>query len=121
MEKELKDLIKQLKIFSDEERIEAINKVKIELHKISPLKNEPVDCILWVKNSMVKANDYNPNNVAPPEMELLRISIMTDGYTQPIVTMKKGEEYEVVDGFHRSRVGKELEDVRNRVKNYLPL
>ena len=34
----------------------------------------------------VIANDYNPNKVAPPEMELLKHSIEEDGYTQPIVT-----------------------------------
>ncbi len=40
-------------------------------------------------------------------MELLRHSIQSDGYTQPIVAMKQPDGYEVVDGFHRHRVGKE--------------
>jgi ParB-like chromosome segregation protein Spo0J len=69
----------------------------------------------------VAANDYNPNSVAPPEMELLRVSIMADGYTQPIVTSLENEAITVVDGFHRNRVGKECADVRERVHGYLPV
>lgn len=85
MEK-IQDLIEYLKKLNNEDLIEELNKIKLELHKISPFKNEPVDCVLWVKNDKVIANDYNPNKVAPPEMELLEISIINDGYTQPIVT-----------------------------------
>jgi ParB-like chromosome segregation protein Spo0J len=92
------------------------------LHKLSPFKEEPVDCVLWVKNDKVKANDYNPNSVAPPEMELLRLSISADGYTQPIVSMlEPGGEREVIDGFHRNRVGKECKDIQERVHGYLPV
>jgi hypothetical protein len=55
-------------------------------------------------------------------MELLRVSIMEDGYTQPIVTFQDDESSrEVIDGFHRNRVGKECVDVRNRVHGYLPV
>lgn len=114
----ISDLISAM---STEDKINAINKVKIVLHDISPLKNEPVDCVLWVKNESVLANDYNPNSVAPPEMELLKVSIMEDGYTQPIVTFLNDESREVVDGFHRNRVGKEIEEVRSRVLGYLPV
>ena len=74
------------------EKINIINEIKILLHEISPFKNEPVDCVLWIKEDMVIANDYNPNKVAPPEMELLEISIMIDGYTQPIVTWNNTEK-----------------------------
>jgi ParB-like chromosome segregation protein Spo0J len=105
------------------EKIDAINQIKIALHQISPFKNEPVDCVLWVQNDKVHANDYNPNKVAPPEMELLEISIMNDGYTQPIVTWPNEDKdtIEVIDGFHRNRVGKESKIVRNRVHGYLPI
>lgn len=54
-------------------------------------------------------------------MELLRTSIMADGYTQPIVTFNETTHFTVVDGFHRNRVGKECEDVKTRVYGYLPL
>lgn len=102
-------------------RIEAINKIKLQLHSISPFSSEPVDCVLWVKNELVSANGYNPNSVAPPEMKLLELSISEDGYTQPIVTFPDNDGYEVVDGFHRSRVGKESELVRSRVMGYVPI
>jgi ParB-like chromosome segregation protein Spo0J len=91
------------------------------LHAVSPFKSEPVDCVLWVKQETVEANDYNPNSVAPPEMELLKVSILEDGYTQPIVTFAKEGGREVVDGFHRNRVGKECKEVRDRIKGYLPV
>jgi len=57
----------------------------------------------------VIANDYNPNTVAPPEMKLLKLSILEDGFTQPIVTYydKKEKKYIIVDGFHRYRCAKE--------------
>jgi len=57
---------------------------------------------------MVNANDYNPNAVAPPEMKLLEISIINDGFTQPIVVWEVDGLFEVVDGFHRTLVGKKL-------------
>jgi ParB-like chromosome segregation protein Spo0J len=106
---------------NEEEKINLINELKLFLHENSPFKNEPVDCVLWVKHELVEANDYNPNNVAPPEMELLRTSIMADGYTQPIVTFPEDNKNTVIDGFHRSRVGKELQEVKQRVKGYLPI
>lgn len=105
-----------------DELVDAINQIRETLHLVSPFKDEPVDYVRWVKSDAVVANDYNPNSVAPPEMELLRLSIEADGYTQPIVSMPNGEgSYEVVDGFHRHRVGKELETVREKVRGYLPL
>ena len=102
-------------------RLEAINRVKIALHRISPMHAEPVDCVLWVSADSIAANDYNPNSVAPPEMKLLELSILEDGYTQPIVTFDNGAGREVVDGFHRNRVGKECASVRERVKGFLPV
>ena len=106
---------------SEDEKVTAINMVREEIHHISPFKNEPVDFIRWVENKTVHANDYNPNSVAPPEMELLRTSIMEDGYTQPIVANSEDGKFVVVDGFHRNRVGKECGDVLARVKGYLPV
>jgi ParB-like chromosome segregation protein Spo0J len=113
--------LEELKKMGTDEMIEAINQIKIALHEISPLKNEPVDCVLWIKNQRVIANDYNPNSVAPPEMDLLRISISNDGYTQPVVTYPENNHYTVVDGFHRTRVSKECEDITKRVHGYTPI
>ena len=74
-------ILKQLSNKSVDEKIGFINEIKKMLHEVSPFKNEPVDCVLWVKNTEVVANDYNPNKVAPTEMELLKVIIMNDGYT----------------------------------------
>lgn len=119
------DKIKRELTYLDElqgdELVNAINEIRLFIHEKSPFKDEPVDFVKWVKNNNVIANDYNPNSVAPPEMELLRTSIMADGYTQPIVTFNEKSLNTVVDGFHRNRVGKECEDVRNRVNGYLPV
>lgn len=106
-----------------ESKINAINQVREAIHNVSPFKSEPVDCVKWVKNTTVQANDYNPNAVAPPEMELLHISIAEDGYTQPIVAWDDDEKdgVTVIDGFHRHRVGKEYRDVTERVHGYLPI
>ena len=103
------------------EKIEAINEIKAMLKALSPFNSEPVECVQWVKADEVIANDYNPNSVAPPEMELLHTSIQEDGYTQPIVVWKHDGIYEVVDGFHRNRVGKEYSDIRERIHGYLPV
>ena len=116
----LKALLSELEKMSLDDRISAMNQIRTELHKAGPFASEPVDCVLWVKNDTVHANDYNPNSVAPPEMKLLAHSIGADGYTQPIVSWVS-EKREVVDGFHRHRVGKEDETIRTRVHGYLPV
>lgn len=105
----------------EQERIDAINAIRLVLHEYSPLKNHPVDCVLWERAEKVTANDYNPNTVAPPEMELLQHSIDADGYTQPIVTCEEAVGRTVVDGFHRSRVGRECESVSNTLCGRLPV
>lgn len=104
-----------------DEQVLAINAMRRALHELSPFKNEPVDLVQWVPCDLVGANDYNPNSVAPPEMKLLEHSITQDGYTQPIVSWTADSGYEVVDGFHRNRVGKESPLVRERVHGYLPI
>jgi ParB-like chromosome segregation protein Spo0J len=104
-----------------EERVETINSIKVILQEQSPFKNEPVDCVVWVKSDNIRANDYNPNTVASPEMKLLEQSIEQDGYTQPIVSWYTDGVYEVVDGFHRNRVGRECKQIAARVNGYLPI
>jgi ParB-like chromosome segregation protein Spo0J len=118
---QFRTLLPEIRELDDDGRIEVINQIKLLLHEVSPMKDEPVDCVLWVPADNVQANDYNPNQVAPPEMRLLELSIAEDGYTQPIVTWQVDGYREVVDGFHRNRVGKECKAVRQRVHGYLPV
>lgn len=119
--KDAKTVFEDLRYLNEAEQIEAINQLRMELHKYSPFKAEPVDCVMWIAAEQVTANDYNPNSVAPPEMKLLEHSITADGYTQPIVSFAHDDTYEVIDGFHRHRVGKESPVVYQRIKGYLPL
>lgn len=115
------EIAKALGEMEFEDRVAAINEARRVIHENSPFRGEPVDLVLWVKGEGVKANGYNPNRVAPLEMDLLRHSIHADGYTQPIVGFLDGGTYEVVDGFHRNRVGKEDAVVRDRLQGYLPV
>jgi ParB-like chromosome segregation protein Spo0J len=114
-------LFERLGDIPEDERIEVINEIRLALREHSPMKAEPVDCVLWVPAGQVGGNDYNPNVVAPPEMRLLTRSIQSDGFTQPIVAWPVEGGFEVVDGFHRHRVGKENKQVRARVRGHLPL
>lgn len=88
-----------------------------------PEWKSPVYNVLAVPIEKVKANDYNPNAVAPPEMELLETSIWEDGYTQPVVTYYDPENdlYIVVDGFHRYLTLKNSARIREREKGMLPI
>ncbi len=83
----------------------------------------PVYDVKCVPLEKVTANDYNPNSVAPPEMELLEISIWEDGYTQPIVVVydRENDKYVVVDGFHRYLTMKNSERIYEREQGMLPV
>lgn len=61
-------------------------------------EDQPVSRVRWEPRGRLRANLYNPNAVAPPELELLKISIIEDGWTQPIVVLA---DLTIVDGFHR--------------------
>lgn len=116
-----KSLCKQIETLPDDEKIEVLNEIRWMLHGVSPFKDEPVDCVLWVKGDTVDPNPYNPNVVAPPEMKLLKCSILEDGVTQPVVSWVEDGHREVVDGFHRKRVCKEDKAIRKRLRGYLPV
>ena len=121
MDKIINEILQTVDAMPFDEKVQTVNEIKQLLKKISPFNGEPVECVQWVKADDVIANDYNPNSVAPPEMELLHTSIQEDGYTQPIVVWQHDGIYEVVDGFHRNRVGKEYQDIRERIHGYLPV
>ena len=121
IEEKLLNIKNELEEMDEDEKIHWINLINLNLADLLPF-NEPVSHVLWVKGDYVDANEYNPNKVATPEMELLYESIKIDGYTQPIVAyMKEDGRYEIVDGFHRNRVGKEKKDIKDRLHGYLPL
>lgn len=83
----------------------------------------PVYNVISVPIEKVRANNYNPNKVAPPEMRLLEISIWEDGYTMPCVCYynKEDDMYEIVDGFHRYTILKTSQRIHEREKGMLPI
>lgn len=108
------NLIRQyIEQLSDSEKISELNKLKQLLHEISPFSNEPVDCVLWLPADKIIANDYNPNVMAPTEKKLLRHSIDTDGFTQPVVVSHENNFYRIVDGFHRYQIGQKRTTQKN--------
>ncbi len=116
-------LVEELDRIEDPDvRIDCINTIREAIWKVSPMKDEPIDFVRWVLQTEVVRNDYNPNTVAPPEMKLLEHSILSDGYTQPIVVfLQENGTHEIVDGFHRSLVGQSIPEIRDRVRNRLPV
>ena len=83
----------------------------------------PVYNVKAIPIEKIKANNYNPNKVAPPEMRLLEISIWEDGFTQPIVCYhdKENDEYIVVDGFHRYTTMLTSDRIRLREHGLMPV
>lgn len=83
----------------------------------------PVYNVKCVPIDKIRANAYNPNSVAPPEMKLLELSIWEDGYTMPVVAYYLPDEdiYEIVDGFHRYTVLKTSKRVFERENGCLPV
>ncbi|EFN8605137.1 IbrB-like domain-containing protein [Escherichia coli] len=106
---------------TDDELIDALNHIRRYLHEISPFRDEPVDCVIWIKAEKITANDYNPNVMAPAEKRLLCHSLSVNGFTQPVVVSELKDEYMVVDGFHRQLLGKKQSKINKRLKGYLPV
>ena len=116
---EMKNYLQSL---PEDKRIEAINAFRQAIHENSPFREQPIDCVLWIKQDEITANDYNPNNVAPPEKRLLCKSLEMDGFTQPIVvTESEARHYEIVDGFHRHEIGSNRAVLKRQLKGYLPV
>lgn len=70
---------------------------------------QPINNIEWIDVNKLSANDYNPNVVFSDEMNLLRFSILKNGWIQPILCT---QDYVIIDGFHRATLAKKFEDVR---------
>ncbi|MEH0886106.1 ParB/RepB/Spo0J family partition protein [Enterobacter sp. UNJFSC 003] len=118
----IKEIASYLQSLPEEKRIDAINAFRQAIHENSPFRDQPIDCVLWIKQDDIIANDYNPNNVAPPEKRLLGKSLELDGFTQPIVvTESDSQHYEIVDGFHRHEIGSNRAALKRQLKGYLPV
>lgn len=88
-----------------------------------PHLQHPVANVQWVPLEKVQPNEYNPNHVAPAELELLYRSIREDGYTQPVVTYYDAarDRYIIIDGYHRYLTMKNHDDIRESTGGLLPV
>jgi ParB-like chromosome segregation protein Spo0J len=91
--------------------------------ELQHLNHNPVANVIWVPIDSIVANDYNPNQISQVELGLLEISILADGYTQPIVTVfdETEQNYIIVDGFHRFHCMRINEEIYQRNNGMLPI
>lgn len=104
--------MKQTTIFDSAETAETVGNYE------SPVYN-----VIRIPIEKIRANSYNPNAVAPPEMKLLELSIWEDGFTMPVVCYYIDSEdvYEIVDGYHRFTTLKMSKRIFDREKGLLPV
>lgn len=79
--------------------------------------SSPLSTLQWVDRDMVKPNDYNPNKVSKQNLELLKQSILTNGWTLPIVVRP---DFTIIDGFHRWTVAGE-EPLKSMLEDKVPV
>lgn len=79
--------------------------------------SSPLSTLQWVDRDMVKPNDYNPNKVSKQNLELLKQSILTNGWTLPIVVRP---DFTIIDGFHRWIVAGE-EPLKSMLEGKVPV
>ena len=96
---------------------------QLSLIQTTEVKKSPVYNVLSIPIDKIRANSYNPNAVAPPEMKLLELSIWEDGYTMPCVCYYLPDEdiYEIVDGYHRYTTLKTSQRIFERENGMLPV
>jgi ParB-like chromosome segregation protein Spo0J len=85
------------------------------------MKKMPISNVQWIDRIELSPNLYNPNKVAPPEMALLKESILQDGWLFPIIVFDKSihiegltdnikkDKYTIIDGFHRYTISGDKE------------
>ena len=77
----------------------------------------PLSTLQWVKREKLTANGYNPNKVSKENLKLLTQSILTNGWTLPIVVRP---DYTIIDGFHRWTVAGR-EPLLSKLKGQVPV
>lgn len=77
----------------------------------------PLSSLQWINRELLKPNDYNPNKVNRENLKLLVQSILTNGWTLPIVVRP---DYTIIDGFHRWTVAGE-EPLYTKLQGKVPV
>ncbi|WP_067708960.1 ParB N-terminal domain-containing protein [Erwinia sp. ErVv1] len=106
---------------SFEDRIHSLNEIRKTLSQHSPFQHHPIDSVEWVKMSDIELNNYNPNKISPYEFTLLRVSLLRNGYTQPVIVHEENNKYIVIDGEHRFRLGMETPELQQSLHGYIPV
>ncbi len=79
--------------------------------------SSPLSTLHWIDRGSVKPNDYNPNKVSKQNLALLKQSILTNGWTLPIVVRP---DLTIIDGFHRWTVAGE-EPLKSMLDGKVPV
>lgn len=82
------------------------------------IEDMPISNVQWVDVDKLKANDYNPNVVFSKEMELLKFSILRNGWIQPVLVT---QDFVIIDGFHRSTIARVDKDVQAMSNGKVPV
>lgn len=82
------------------------------------IKDMPISNVEWVDVEKLSANDYNPNVVYSKEMELLKFSLLRQGWIQPILVT---QDFVIIDGFHRASLAKADKEVAAMTKGKVPV
>jgi ParB-like chromosome segregation protein Spo0J len=77
----------------------------------------PLSSLQWVDRNKLKANDWNPNKVSRENLDLLVRSILSNGWTLPIVCRP---DFTIIDGFHRWTVAGE-EPLKSKLGGKVPI
>lgn len=116
-------LLHWLSGMEDIEKIAALNSLQRFIHQNGPFRDEPVGCVQWVPADCVSANDFNPESIGPVEQKTLELSLLKDGFTQPIVvTTGRTEElrFYVVDG-HQQYLLSQKTTLQKRLLGHIPI
>lgn len=85
------------------------------------LSEHPVSKVQWIDVNRLQANDYNPNVVISPEFKLLKFSLLQQGWIQPILVCPRGDDFEIIDGFHRATLAKTDKEIAAMTDGKVPV
>lgn len=89
------------------------------------IESHPISRVVWQDVNDLRANSYNPNVVLPQEMRLLKLSLMAQGWIQPILVgvdpADDSKVFEIIDGFHRYTLAKTDPEVNLLTGGLVPI
>lgn len=88
-----------------------------DVERIYEAGKEPIDHIQWIDAKELNGNDYNPNIVFTPELQLLERNLLALGWVQPIMI---NPDRIIIDGFHRWRLSLDSEKMKAVYKGFVP-